>query len=105
MVNLYLGELQKAIGAMELAPRKKVKFEEDIDNIRIAMGNSPAADVAVQVRSFVETEILGKICSNGQKEASAILEMETPDEKLEPLNEIMNVDKVRRESRGDRIGL
>lgn len=93
-INLYLGELQKAIVSMELAPRIKVKFEEDIDNIRIAMGNSPAADVAVQVRSFVESEFLGKICSNGQKEASAILEMENPQEKLELHFDNDTVDSV-----------
>lgn len=82
-VKSYLGQLLSAINDMELAPRVRVKFEEDIDNISIAMGNSPAADVAAQVRSFVESEFLGKICSNGQTNANASLEMETPEEKLE----------------------
>lgn len=94
-VDAYLSDLQSAINAMELAPRIKVKFEEDIDNIRIAMGNSPAADVAVQVRSFVESEFLGKICSNGQNEASASLEMETPEEKLELHFDNDSVDSVK----------
>lgn len=82
-LNLYFDKLLAAIDAMEIAPRVKVKFEEDIDNIGIALGNNSAADVAVQVRSFVESEFLGKICSHGQKQASALLEMETPEEKLE----------------------
>ena len=94
-IDTYLSGLQETINEMELAPRIKVKFEEDIDNIRIAMGNSPAADVAVQVRSFVESEFLGKICSNGQKKASASLEMETPEEKLELRFDNDSVDSVK----------
>ncbi len=82
-IDSYLGNLQSAIDTMDFAPRIKVKFQEDIENIRIAMGNSPVADVAVQVRSFVESEFLGKICSYGHNEASALLEMENPEEKLE----------------------
>ena len=82
-INSYLDKLQNTINSMEISPRIKMKFEEDIDNISIAMGNSPAADVAMQVRSFVESEFLGRICSNGKLEASAILEMENPEEKLE----------------------
>lgn len=82
-ISSYLAQLQSAIGAMELAPRVKAKFEEDIDNISIAMGNSAAADVAAQVRSFVESEFFGKVCSYGQKEANVLLEMENPKEKLE----------------------
>ena len=94
-IDTYLSGLLGTINEMELAPRIKVKFEEDIDNIRIAMGNSPAADVAVQVRSFVESEFLGKICSNGQKKASASLEMETPEEKLELRFDNDSVDSVK----------
>ena len=82
-IELYLGKLQSAINEMDLTPRVKVNFVEDLDNIKIAMDNSPAADVAVQMRSFVESEFLGKICSNGQEEAGVSLEMETPDDKLE----------------------
>ena len=82
-IDLYLDKLQSAIDAMEMSPRIKMKFEEDIDNIRIAMGNSPAADVAMQIRSFVESEFLGRICSNGKEEATALLEMENPEEILE----------------------
>lgn len=82
-VESYLAHLLSAINSMDLAPRIKVKFEEDIDNISIALGNSPAADIAAQVRSFVESEFLGKICSNGQSAADVTLEMEAPDEKLE----------------------
>lgn len=82
-IKTYLGKLQCAIESMELTPRVKVNFGEDLDNIKIAMGNSPAADVAVQVRSFVESEFLGKICSKGLEEASVSLEMEAPEDKLE----------------------
>lgn len=81
-IQVYLDKILSELNNMDITPRIKSKFIDDIDNIRIAMTNNRAADVAVQVRSFVESEFMGKICSLGQESAESILEMDSANESL-----------------------
>lgn len=79
----YLNELQSLFNSVDITPRLRTLFDQDIDNIRIAMGDSVAADVASEVRVFIESEFMGNIMSSGCTESSATLEMDTPQERLE----------------------
>ncbi len=45
-VNKYLQNILNWIDGKELTPRIKSLFEEDVDNIRIALGDNRAANVA-----------------------------------------------------------
>lgn len=81
-IQVYLDEILSELNNMDITPRLKSKFVDDIDNIRIAMTNNRAADVAVQVRSFVESEFMGRICSLKQDSAESILEMDSENESL-----------------------
>lgn len=78
----YLNQLMTLIDSKDLTPRIKSLFAQDIDNIKIALGDSPAADIASEFRVFIESEFMGKICSLGSTDSSAVLEMDYPDDNL-----------------------
>lgn len=82
-VNQYLGRILRWIYLQEITPRIKSLFAQDIDNIKIALGNSQAADVASEIRVFVESEFMNKICSYGSNESESILEFDTPEDRLD----------------------
>lgn len=93
-VEKYLRDLQAMFYSVDLTPRLRTLFDQDIDNIRIAMGNSIAADVASEVRVFIESEFMGKITSNGQDESLAILEMDSENQKMELVFKADTVNRV-----------
>lgn len=78
----YLHQIMEWIDSKELTPRIKSLFAQDIDNIRIALGDNQAADIASESRVFIESEFMGKICSLGAPDSSAVLEMNSPDDNL-----------------------
>lgn len=82
-VEAYLNSLSALFASVDLTPRLRTLFDQDIDNIRIAMGDSVAADVASEIRVFIESEFMGKITSYGCEDSEAILELDTPEDKLE----------------------
>ena len=71
----YLNKILEWLESQDIAPRIKSLFKEDVENIRIATGDSQAADVASEVRVFVESEFMNRICSFGTSESKAILQM------------------------------
>ena len=81
-VDKYLNHLLSRIESKELSPRVKSLFAEDIDNIRIALGDSQAANVASEARIFIESEFMNKICSYGSEDSLAELEIDGADDKL-----------------------
>lgn len=81
-VEAYLEKLQNWIESKDLTPRIKSLFAQDIDNIRIAIGDSQAADIASESRVFIESEFMGKICSLGSSDSSSVLEMDSPENSL-----------------------
>lgn len=81
-VEAYLENLQSWIESKDLTPRIKSLFAQDIDNIRIAIGDSQAADIASESRVFIESEFMGKICSLGSSDSSSVLEMDSPENNL-----------------------
>lgn len=82
-IEQYLLSLSSIFASSDLTPRLRTLFDQDIDNIRIAMGDSVAADVASEMRVFIESEFMGKITSYGCVDSEAILELDKPDDKLE----------------------
>lgn len=81
-VEAYLENLQSWIESKDLTPRIKSLFAQDIDNIRIAIGDSQAADIASESRVFIESEFMGKICSLGSSDSSSVIEMNSPENNL-----------------------
>ena len=81
-VDKYLDNILSWIESKELSPRVKSLFAEDIDNIRIALGDSQAANVASEARIFIESEFMNKICSYGSNDSQAELEINGADDKL-----------------------
>lgn len=81
-IEQYLNNMQKWIESQEITPRMQSLFAKDIDNIRIALGDSEAADVASEVRVFVESEFMNKICSYGTQNSIVDLEFDTPSDYL-----------------------
>lgn len=77
-----------------VTPRIKSLFNEDIENIRIALGDSQAADLASEVRSFVESEFMGNICSYGTNASSATFELNGESDSVELLFKNNWVSKV-----------
>lgn len=78
----YIAKISSWIDAQNITPRIKSLFAQDLDNIRIALGDSQAADVASEVRVFVESEFMNKICSYGADVSNAILEFDTQSDFL-----------------------
>lgn len=81
-IENYLEKMQEWIESQEITPRMQSLFAKDIDNIRIALGDSEAADIASEVRVFVESEFMNKICSYGTQESEVNLEFDTPSDYL-----------------------
>lgn len=73
-VEQHLSDIETWINAKDISPRIKSLFRQDIDNIRIALGDSKAADIASEVRVFIESEFMNKICSYKTNESEAVLE-------------------------------
>ena len=81
-VDNYLDNILSWVDNKELSPRLKSLFAEDVDNIRIAMGDSRAANIASEARIFIESEFMNRICSYGTDKSYAILELDSPDDNL-----------------------
>lgn len=81
-VDKYLDHLLSWIESKELSPRVKSLFAEDIDNIRIALGDSQAANVASEARIFIESEFMNRICSFESSNSQAELDINDPNDKL-----------------------
>lgn len=81
-IEQYLDKMQRWIESQEITPRMQSLFAKDIDNIRIALGDSEAADVASEVRVFVESEFMNKICSYGTQNSKVDIEFDTPSDFL-----------------------
>lgn len=79
----YLTKILRWINKQDITPRLKSLFAQDLDNIRIALGFSQAADIASEVRVFVESEFMNKICSFGTENSEATIEFDSPEEKLQ----------------------
>lgn len=91
----YLNNIQTWIESQELTPRMLSKFSQDIDNIRIALGDNEAADIASEIRVFVESEFMNKICSYGTQNSQVDMEFDTKDDNLHlefENDEIQNVE-------------
>lgn len=73
-VEQHLSDIEAWINAKDISPRIKSLFRQDIDNISIALGDSKAADIASEVRVFIESEFMNRICSCGTTESEAVLE-------------------------------
>lgn len=78
-----LNKIENWICSKDITPRMKSLFNQDIDNIRIALGNSVAADIASEARVFVESEFMNKICSSDTNDSEALLEYDNPSESLQ----------------------
>lgn len=94
-IEQYLRKMQEWIESQEIAPRMQSLFAKDIDNIRIALGDSEAADIASEVRVFVESEFMNKICSYGTQKSQIDLEFDTPSDYLHLEFENDEIEKVR----------
>lgn len=81
-IDNYLDNILSWVDTKELSPRLKSLFAEDVDNIRIALGDSRAANVASEARIFIESEFMNRICSYGTEKSFAILELDSPDDNL-----------------------
>lgn len=81
-VKNYLKQILSWVDSKGVTPRIKSLFDEDIENIRIALGDSQAADLASEVRSFVESEFMNNICSYGTDESSVTFEMNGEDDSV-----------------------
>lgn len=93
-IEQYLEKMQGWIESQEITPRMQSLFAKDIDNIRIALGDSEAADIASEVRVFVESEFMNKICSYGTQESECDLEFDTPKDCLHLKFENDEIKKV-----------
>ena len=62
-VEQRLSSIVSWINSKDISPRIKSLFRQDIDNISIALGDSKAADIASEVRVFIESEFMNRICS------------------------------------------
>lgn len=78
----YLSGIMDWLCAKGVTPRMKSLFMEDIDNIKIAMGDNHAANIASEVRTFIESEFMNGVCSFGTESSEAILEMNEDSGKL-----------------------
>lgn len=78
----YLNGILNWIYQKDITPRMQSLFREDIENIRIAIGDSQAADVASEVRVFIESEFMNNICSYGTEKSEAILAMNDDQDSL-----------------------
>ncbi len=78
----YLAGIMERLAAKGITPRMRSLFAEDIENIRIAMGDNHAANVASEVRTFIESEFMNGICSLGTEVSEATLEMNEGSDKL-----------------------
>lgn len=81
-VEQRLSSIVSWINSKDISPRIKSLFRQDIDNISIALGDSKAADIASEVRVFIESEFMNRICSYGTKESEAILGYENSSNSL-----------------------
>lgn len=81
-VKNYLMQILSWVDSKGVTPRIKSLFDEDIENIRIALGDSQAADLASEVRSFVESEFMNNICSYGTDESSVTFELNGADDSV-----------------------
>ena len=81
-VEQHLSDIEAWINAKDISPRIKSLFRQDIDNISIALGDNKAADIASEVRVFIESEFMNRICSCGTTESEAILEYDNPSNPL-----------------------
>ena len=93
-VEEYLSQILFWVDSKGVTPRLKSLFDEDIENIRIALGDSQAADLASEVRSFVESEFMGNICSYGTDASSAAFELNGENDSVEFLFKNNRVSKV-----------
>ena len=81
-IDKYLDNLLSWIETKKLSPRLKSLFAEDIDSIRIAMGDNQAANVASEARVFIESEFMNKICSYGSDKSLSELDFDEPGSNL-----------------------
>lgn len=81
--NEILDRMKDWINTTEITPRMKSLFMQDIDNVRIALGDNKAADIASEAREFIESEFMNKICSHGTSDSEASLEYDNPLEWLQ----------------------
>lgn len=81
-IEQRLGKIEAWINSKDITPRMKSLFHQDIDNIRIALGDNKAADIASEVRVFIESEFMNRICSCGTTESEVILEYDNPSNSL-----------------------
>lgn len=81
-VEAYLSRIMTWVESKGLTPRMKSLFREDIENIRIALGDSQAADVASEVRTFVESEFMNSICSYGTQKSWGSFKMDDSNDEV-----------------------
>ncbi len=79
----YLSGIKGWLRKEEITPRMRSLFMQDIDNIRIAMGDNHAANIASEVRTFIESEFMNGICSFGTALSEAVLEMNEDADRLD----------------------
>lgn len=92
-----LHERRTAIAKMNLTPRMTSLMMQDLENIEICLASTDnsAADLAAEMRYFVESEFMNKICSLGTEKSSVFLEMEDEMENVSIEFKNDNVDSVR----------
>lgn len=103
-VRNYLDQMLEWFEIQDIAPRIKSLLREDIENIRIATDNNQAADVASEVRGFIESEFMNGICSHGTQSSEATLEMSSSDGRLSlslEYNKVRSVSAVYSEHLAD----
>lgn len=95
-LTALLNERREAITKMNLSPRMTSLMMQDLENIGICLADTDnsAADLAAEMRYFVESEFMNKICSLGTETSSAFLEMEDETENIHVLFKNDNVNKV-----------
>lgn len=81
-LNDYLSGIMNWLCGKGITPRIRSLFMEDVDNVKIAMGDNHAADVASEVRTFIESEFMNGICSFGTESSEAALEMDENSDTL-----------------------
>lgn len=82
LIEDFLYHIFAWVESKDITPRLKSLFRQDLDNIKIAMGDSKAADIASEVRVFIESEFMNRICSYGYDYSEATLQMDTSDEAI-----------------------
>ena len=56
-IEQYLRKMQEWIESQEIAPRMQSLFAKDIDNIRIALGDSEAADITTELVIVISFQV------------------------------------------------